>query len=128
MTTNKRTAVKARRRTVKLGVSPEVFEEASRRIAEGEFEFACVALRDLQCWSGASPAHEDYFVALLRPPQANYAWYIAREEAYAYNSPEDCYVRERVRQARVLGLLLCALLAREGFIPPGFEPEKGAEQ
>jgi hypothetical protein len=125
--TNKRTAVKARRRTVKPVVDPEVFEEAARLIGEYEQEFACNALRWLQRDEGASPVNKDYFIAILQPHDAWCCWYVLAEEARLYNQG-DLATLDRVRHARVIGLLLCAELAREGFIPPGFEPEKGAGQ
>jgi hypothetical protein len=127
MTTNKRTAVKAHRRTAKPAVDPEVFIRAAEIIVNdglGWGRGCCSALSKVldPVKVPLDSSHHHYFEALLRPIDSWKAWWY---EESVHDAPEDMASCD---QARTLGLLLCAELAREGFIPPGFEPEKGAEQ
>jgi hypothetical protein len=132
--TNKRTAVKARRRTVKPVVDPEVFVQAAEHLGENHCPCCSALARVLQS-DGYSTPHHQFFNAVLRPSWCTddyRAWYRFDElggiELRSAEEEDYWQYDRRILNARILGLLLCAELAREGFIPPGFEPEKGAGQ
>jgi len=101
----------------KLGLAIYAFERAASRIASGREDFACCALDD----EGGN-LEVNYFNAVLNPDPTNDGpWYT--DEKW-HNIPWvqiPAEVQTRNRMARTLGLLLCAELAREGFVPDGYE-------
>ncbi len=110
--------------------SPSIFLEAARLIGEEQQPFACNALWTASGRTIAETAENPewfrerdvlpavrYFTALLRPKTVigDEAWYGNYSDYY----PVYCLDN---RSARIMGLTLCALLVKEGFIPPGFKP------
>ena len=89
---------------------PAVFLEAARRIGEQENAFACCAIEDSADISAL--VELDYFRAILKP------WGKDPDSAWYGESLLD--VEEPNRTARILGLCLCAQLAKEGFVPNNF--------
>ncbi len=105
--TPKRRAVKRRQFT--RGVKASVFVEAARLMAEGDEQYACHAI----CLavhgphrSHYQPPERSFFETLLCPPDC--------DKGYPWYGSDD--------MARTLGLLLCAELVREGFVPEGWTP------
>ncbi len=99
--------------TLPRTITPAIFREAARRIAQGENDFACCSLdwtskdRGIALVDGDSPACI-YMTAVLGEGKTSYmGWW------------GHCYSSE-ARMGRVFGLLLCAELVQDGFVPEGF--------
>lgn len=87
-----------------LFVRPAVFVEAARLIGQWEETYACAALERI---SGYFCPEKRYFIKILKPKgvAAHRPWY------------GDKYFCTANRTARIIGLLLCAQLAKEKFNP-----------
>lgn len=95
-------------------LSPAIFREAARLLMEDEsVVFACTALERTTGLQYGSPEKEA-FVRLLKPKEASgwCAWY--SRSTYCGRNQHDYHYDEET--ARVLGLLLCELLAKEGVL------------
>ncbi len=90
------------------GVDPEKLVVAAMAIAEVDpyVEFCCNALDNMRAYQ-----EKAFFDAILNPHNGHYAWY----SDHVSGTPTSKEVNQRV-----LGLLLCAQLAREGFMPEGW--------
>ncbi len=94
---------------------PAVFLEAARRVGEREAlcTYACVALKRSR--KRAVVNELAFFEAVLMPTQdskgvpveSGHPWYDCRWNVEIYDAPT----------ARIFGLVLCSILAREGFQP-----------
>ncbi len=95
---------------MKPALTPAVFLEAARRVAESESAYACCAAdkaaREVGFpYVGSDTAACTYLTRVLMPPYAG-----SLEPWYGH-------VTDQNQTARVLGLILCSLLVKEGFRP-----------
>ena len=88
-------------------INPKVFLNAARLVGTYQDEFACNAIEK---WSSIRSIELRYFADVLRPRgQDNVCVWYARNN-------EDS-LSEECRTARIIGLLLCAELVKDKFLP-----------
>lgn len=108
---------RGKQRALSLGLNASVFTKAARVLVESRRkpEFACLALSQAQLlsWDSYNTPYHRYFEAVLDPRNGCSAWYCTGPRIS--NDWQE-------QLARTLGLLLCAELVREDFVPEGWTP------
>lgn len=89
-------------------LDPKVFVKAAEYVAIEAEDFACCALDTVE--NSCEGPHCLYFEDALRPREGehHYAWY-------------GLIIEPSNRHARVIGLLLCAELVKDGFEPSPYK-------
>ena len=95
--------------TVTIELEPDVFIKAAEKVDDNYFNFACSALSNIS--SSTTAETKTFFADMLQPPFDN------QEQMRGYPWYDTDGNRTRIlgtyKQARVYGLLLCSILARE---------------
>ncbi len=99
-----------------LDLDPDIFVLAAEMVcpwADSFLGYPC-SLMTFVCVALSDAPHEEYFSAVLKPKDAPtyYPWYQDNPKPMMGT---DEYVRQQ--NSRVFGLLLCAELVKDGFIP-----------
>lgn len=106
-------------------IDPEIFEQAAELIDSGQELYACHAISEagFRLYYDNTPETQ-YFRDVLKPRNATEAGDAIRERfgddrQFTFWNCSQFYgdTTKQNQEARILGLLLCAELAREGFEP-----------
>lgn len=100
---------------MKTHLRPTVFRRAAKllTLSDSNTYFACHALNS----AGGNNHHDEvaetvFFRAITNPHNGHDPWY---SYGYGDDPDEQCSSEERMITARILGLLLCELLVKEGW-------------
>jgi hypothetical protein len=98
-------------KTKKRTLRPSVFTKAAQLIEEECEDFACLAIEEI---AGTSAPERQFFITTLKPRTDSNGLSLSRSDPW-YSSCFNMQYYYDERTARILGLLLCAQLVKEGW-------------